>query len=175
MVGYGIMNLLMTATPLAMINHGYMVHDASFVIQWHLIAMFAPAFATGTLINRFGVLKVMISGTILLFFAITAALIGEKIIYFWSAMVFLGLGWNFTFIGASSLLTDTYLPEERAKIQGLNDFMVFGFVAFCSLTSGTLLHFFDWQTVNLAAIPVISFASAVIVAMALRRRKLIST
>ena len=175
MIGYGIMNLLMTATPLAMINHGYMVHDASFVIQWHLIAMFAPAFATGSLINRFGVLKVMISGTILLFFAITAALMGEKIIYFWTSMVFLGLGWNFTFIGASSLLTDTYIPEERAKIQGLNDFMVFGFVAFCSLTSGTLLHFFDWQTVNLAAIPVISFASLVIVAMALRRRKLFST
>ena len=145
MIGYSVMSLLMTATPLAMVAHGYMVHDASFVIQWHLIGMFAPAFFTGSLIVRFGVRKVMFSGTILLAGAIIAALVGETVTHFWVALFALGLGWNFTFIGASTLLTETYQPEERAKVQALNDFMVFGTVALASLTSGTILHFFDWR------------------------------
>jgi MFS family permease len=171
MVGYSVMSLLMTATPLAMIAHGYMVHDASFVIQWHLIGMFAPAFFTGSLIERFGVRKVMFAGTILLTAAIVAALAGETIPHFWIALFALGLGWNFTFIGASSLLTETYQPEERAKVQALNDFMVFGAVALASLTSGTVLHFFDWRTVNLAAIPAIVLAAVVIMLLIVRRRR----
>ncbi len=171
MIGYSTMSLLMTATPLAMIAHGYMVHDASFVIQWHLVGMFAPAFFTGSLIERFGVRKVMLSGVILLTTAIVAALAGESVAHFWFALFALGLGWNFTFIGASSLLTETYQPEERAKVQALNDFMVFGTVALASLTSGALLHFFDWRTVNLAAIPVIALAAAAIVFLMVRHKR----
>ena len=172
MIGYGMMSLLMTATPLAMISHGYMIHDASFVIQWHLVAMFGPAFFTGSLINRYGVMKVLMSGTILLFLAIAAALTGETITHFWASLFALGLGWNFTFIGASYLLTQTYQSEERAKVQALNDFMVFGFVALCSLTSGTLFHFYDWQTINQVAIPVIATASVAIIVMICRRGKI---
>jgi len=171
MIGYSTMSLLMTATPLAMIGHGYMVHDASFVIQWHLVGMFAPAFFTGSLIVRFGVRKVMLSGVILLATAIIAALAGETVPHFWVALFALGLGWNFTFIGASSLLTETYHPDERAKVQALNDFTVFGTVALASLTSGALLHFFDWRTVNLAAIPVISLAGMAIIFLIIRRRR----
>jgi len=173
MIGYSVMSLLMTATPLAMVAHGYMVHDASFVIQWHLIGMFAPAFFTGSLIVRFGVRKVMFSGTILLAGAIIAALVGETVTHFWVALFALGLGWNFTFIGASTLLTETYQPEERAKVQALNDFMVFGTVALASLTSGTILHFFDWRTVNLAAIPPITLAAAAIIFLIIRNRRII--
>ena len=172
MIGYGMMSLLMTATPLAMVGHGYMVHDASFVIQWHLVAMFGPAFVTGTLINRYGVMKVLMTGTILLFVAIAAALAGETVRHFWTALFALGLGWNFTFIGASYLLTETYQPDERAKVQAFNDFLVFGFVALCSLTSGTLFHFFNWTTINHVAIPIIAMASIVVIMMARRRRKL---
>jgi len=172
MVGYGMMSLLMTATPLAMVAHGYMVHDASFVIQWHLVAMFGPALFTGSLINRLGVMRVMMIGALLLFLSILTALTGETVTYFWTALFALGLGWNFTFIGASFLLTETYLPKERAKIQALNDFMVFGFVALCSLTSGTLFHYFDWHTINQVAIPIIVIASFVIAGLMWRRNRL---
>jgi MFS family permease len=170
-IGYSVMSLLMTATPLAMIAHGYMVHDASFVIQWHLIGMFAPAFFTGSLIVRFGVRKVLLSGTILLIGAIIAALVGKTVGHFWVALFAVGLGWNFTFIGASTLLTETYQPNERAKVQALNDFTVFGTVALASLTSGTILHFFDWRTVNLAAIPPITLAAAIIIFMIISNRR----
>jgi MFS family permease len=174
MIGYSVMSLLMTATPLAMIAHGFMVHDASFVIQWHLIGMFAPAFFTGSLIVHFGVRKVMFSGTVLLTGAIIAALAGETVPHFWVALFALGLGWNFTFIGASTLLTETYKPEERAKVQALNDFMVFGSVALASLTSGTILHFFDWRTVNLAAIPAIVMAAAAIMFLIIRNKRCVA-
>jgi len=174
MIGYGMMSLLMTATPLAMVGHGYMVHDASFVIQWHLVAMFGPAFVTGTLIKRYGVMKILMIGTVLQFVAITAALTGESVPHFWVALFALGLGWNFCFIGASYLLTQTYQPEERAKVQALNDFMVFGFVALCSLTSGTLFHYFDWATINQVAIPIIAMASIATLMMTLRRRKVLA-
>ena len=172
MIGYGMMSLLMTATPLAMVAHGYMVHDASFVIQWHLVAMFGPALFTGSLINLYGVMKILMSGTLLLFLAIAAALNGETLTHFWVALFALGLGWNFTFVGASYLLTETYRSQERAKVQAMNDFMVFGFVALCSLTSGTLLHFYDWQTINQVAIPLIACASIAIAIMIWRRGKL---
>ena len=158
MVAYSVMILLMTATPLAMIGHGFHIDDASFVIQWHMVAMFAPAFVTGSIIHRFGVDKVMVAGTVLLGFAIVAALSGNQIYHFWTALFALGLGWNFAFIGASTLLTETYEPSERGKVQALNDFMVFGMVTVASLTSGTILYFLDWRAVNFAAIPAIAVA-----------------
>jgi len=158
MIAYSTMILLMTATPLAMIGHGFHIDDASFVIQWHMVAMFAPAFFTGSIIHRFGVDKVMVAGTVLLGVAITSALSGNQIIHFWTALFALGLGWNFAFIGASTLLTETYAPSEKAKAQALNDFLVFGMVTLASLTSGTILYFLDWRAVNFAAIPAIGVA-----------------
>lgn len=160
MIGYGTMMLLMTATPLAMVGHGFTIGDASFVIQWHMVGMFAPAFFTGALIQRLGVDSVMVAGTVMLATAVIAALSGTQIIHFWLALFALGLGWNFTFIGASSLLTETYEPAERGKVQALHDFLVFGTVTVASLTSGTILFFLDWRAVNLAAIPAIAIAMA---------------
>ena len=161
MIGYGTMMLLMTATPLAMVGHGFAVGDAAFVIQWHMVAMFAPAFFTGALIQRLGVDRVMMVGTVMLAAAVVAALSGTKIFHFWVALFVLGLGWNFTFIGASTLLTETYAPAERGKVQALNDFLVFGTVTVASLTSGTILFFLDWRAVNFVAIPAIAVAMAV--------------
>jgi MFS family permease len=157
-VAYSTMILLMTATPLAMIGHGFLIDDASFVIQWHMVAMFAPAFVTGSIIHRVGVDKVMVAGTVLLGVAIAVALSGDKIIHFWTALFALGLGWNFAFIGASTLLTETYEASEKGKVQALNDFMVFGMVTVASLTSGGILYFLDWRAVNFAAIPAIAVA-----------------
>lgn len=171
MFGYGVMSLLMTATPLAMIGRGFDIDDASFVIQWHMLAMFAPAFITGNLTSRFGVLKVILAGAVLLTGAAAAALSGSFIGNFWLALFLLGLGWNFTFIGGSILLTETYAETERAKVQALNDFLVFGTVALASLFSGAILHFLNWRAVNLAAIGPIAIIFAAVLWLALRRRR----
>ena len=170
MIGYGVMSLLMTATPLAMVGNGFVISDATFVIQWHLVGMFAPAFFTGHLIQRFGVVRVMLGGTVLLAVAIISALAGTDLVHYWLALFALGLGWNFTFIGASTLLTETYEPAERGKVQALNDFMVFGTVALASLTSGTILYFLDWNAVNFAAIGPISVAVLAAFWLRLKRR-----
>ena len=160
MISYGTMVLLMTATPLAMVDHGFVIGDASFVIQWHMLAMFAPAFFTGNVIQRFGVDLVLVVGAVMLAAAVVAALSGTEILHFWLALFALGLGWNFSFIGASTLLTETYEPAERGKVQALNDFLVFGTVTVASLSSGTILFFLDWRAVNLFAIPAIAIAMA---------------
>lgn len=170
MIGYGVMNLLMTATPLAMVGHGFIISDATFVIQWHMVAMFAPAFFTGTLIQRIGVVRVMLGGTVMLGCAIVSALSGADLVHYWLALFALGLGWNFTYIGASTLLTETYEPAEMGKVQALNDFMVFGTVALASLTSGTILYFLDWNAVNYAAIGPISVAVLAALWLRLKRR-----
>ncbi|NQV46236.1 MAG: MFS transporter [Rhodospirillaceae bacterium] len=170
MFGYSVMTLLMTATPLAMTGHGYDISDASFVIQWHMLAMFAPAFITGHVIRNFGVVRVMLAGAVMLALAVVAALMGETLVHFWLAMFALGFGWNFTFIGGSTLLTETYEPSERAKVQAMNDFIVFGMVATASLSSGALLHFFDWRAVNMAAIVPITIAGLASLWLHLKRR-----
>jgi len=170
MIGYGIMNLLMTATPLAMVGHSFNIDDATFVIQWHMVAMFAPALFTGIVIQRIGVVRVMLGGTVMLGTAVVFALTGEDISHYWMALFALGLGWNFTYVGASTLLTETYSPAERGKVQALNDFMVFGTVALASLTSGTILYFLDWGAVNIAAIGPICIAAMAALWLRLKRR-----
>ena len=170
MIGYSVMSLLMTATPLAMTTNGFEISDATFVIQWHMLAMFAPALITGLIIHHFGVVRVMLTGAVMLGLAIVAALAGETLVHYWLALFALGLGWNFTFIGGSYLLTETYEPAERAKVQAMNDFTVFGMVATASLSSGALLHFFDWQAVNLAAIAPITIAVLACLWLRLKRR-----
>ncbi len=170
MVGYGVTVLMMTATPLAMTAYGHTLDHTAFVIQWHTLFMFAPAFVTGSLIARFGALRVMLTGTAILGICVIAALTGADINRFWLGLAALGLGWNFTFVGASSLLTEAYRPAERAKVQAANDFLVFGATAVASLLSGTLLAYFDWEIVNYVAIPFLLLAGGAIYWISRSRR-----
>ncbi len=168
--GYGIMNLLMTATPLAMGICGHPYASAAFVIQWHVVAMFAPSFFTGSLIKRFGLLPVMLAGTALLFVCVGIALAGVAVANFWFALVLLGIGWNFLYIGGTTLITETYRPSEKAKAQGANDLTIFLVMATSSLASGILLDRNGWETLNYLAIPfVAAIALALLWLMAKRR------
>ncbi|MEL7525032.1 MAG: MFS transporter, partial [Pseudomonadota bacterium] len=133
---YALMSLVMTATPLAMIACGLTETDAALGIQWHVLAMFGPSFFTGSLIARFGKERIVSIGLSLLAGCSIVALMGIELAHFWTALVLLGLGWNFGFIGATAMLTDTYRPEERNMVQAVNDFLVFGFVAAASFSSG---------------------------------------
>ncbi|MDH3638945.1 MAG: MFS transporter [Gammaproteobacteria bacterium] len=153
LVGYGVMNLVMTATPLAMQGHGHHFPDTAFVIQWHLIGMFAPSFLTGHLIKRFGVAEVMAAGALLLLMCVSMNLAGTSVRHFWAALFLLGVGWNFLFIGATTLLTETYTTPEKAKTQGVNDFIVFGVVAVSAMSAGWLHHRFGWTAINWTVIP----------------------
>lgn len=149
MFGYGVMTLVMTATPLAMTICGFGFSETATVIQWHVLAMFAPSFFTGDLIRRFGVLNVIIAGTLLNTGAMAANLSGLNIANFTGGLVLLGLGWNFMFIGGTTLVTETYRPEEQAKVQAFNDFLVFGTVAMASFSSGALQATLGWTAVNI--------------------------
>lgn len=153
--GYGIMNLLMTATPLAMGICGHPYASAALVIQWHVIGMFAPSFFTGALIKRFGLIQVMLAGAALLLICVGVALAGIAVANFWLALLLLGVGWNFLFIGGTTLLTETYQPSEKAKAQGVNDLAIFVVMATSSSVSGILLDRNGWDTLNLLAIPFI--------------------
>ncbi|HJO72458.1 MAG: MFS transporter [Rhodospirillales bacterium] len=170
MVSYGVMLLVMTAAPLAIVTCGYDVNDAAFVIQGHVVGMFAPALFTGALIARFGVLNIMLTGAALLMACAAIALTGIDITRFWLAMLALGLGWNLAFIGASTLLTESYTPEEREKVQGVNDFLVFGTVALASVSSGAILHFFSWNAVQWAAFPFVAVSGGATLWLLVRRR-----
>ena len=152
MLGYGVMTYVMTATPLAMHHHQHDFSQTAFVIQWHALAMFAPSFFTGTIIQRVGVMKVLIAGAILAFVCMMVNLNGYTITHFWIALFALGLSWNFLFIGASTLLTETYRKEETAKSQAFNDFMVFSMLTLASLSSGFFQNTFGWQSVNYSAL-----------------------
>lgn len=171
MVGYAVMNLVMTAGPLAMVACGISYGNTIFVVEWHVIGMFAPSFFTGHLINRFGVLNIMTVGAACFLAAVVAAVTGITLPNFWAALFLLGVGWNFMFVGGTTLLTESYSPAEKAKTQGLNDFMVFGSVACASLSSGGLMHLFGWNAVNVSALPFLAIATAAIVWLLLRRRR----
>ncbi|PJK29493.1 MFS transporter [Minwuia thermotolerans] len=160
MAGFGVMSLIMTATPLAMVGCGLADTQAFTVIQWHVVAMFAPSFFTGHLISRFGVLRIIAVGGVLNLICVATALSGLEFLHFWSALVLLGIGWNFMFVGGTTLLAECYEPEEAPRVQGLNDFLVFGMVAVSSLSSGQLLEFIGWNAVTLTAVPVIGLALA---------------
>ena len=150
--GYGVMNLLMTSTPIAMGACGHPFGDATFVISSHVIGMFAPSFVTGGLIKRFGVLPVMFVGALLNVGAIGTAVSGESVPHFWLSLVLLGVGWNFLYVGATTLLTESYRPEERAKAQGANEFAIFVVMVISSLSSGMIVTGAGWELLNLAAL-----------------------
>ncbi len=170
MVGYGIMTLVMTATPIAMVGCGLSVKDAAFVIQWHIFSMFAPSFFTGNLIARFGVGPILGTGLALLAGCGFVALGGLEIERFVTALILLGLGWNFTFVGATTLLTECYTAAERSKAQAANDLMVFVVVAIASFGSGGLLNGFGWDAVNYALFPFVGAALLLLLWFVLRER-----
>lgn len=170
MLGYGIMVLAMTATPLAMQHYAHPFAKTSFVIQWHVLGMFGPAFLTGHLINRYGVLNIMLVGAVLGAGCLVVNLAGSSVMHFWTALLLLGVSWNFLFIGATTLLTETYRPEERAKTQALNDFAVFSTVALSSLSAGALQSRYGWQTVNLSLLPLLAVILIFIIWGKKRRR-----
>jgi MFS family permease len=155
-IGYGVMNFLMTSTPIAMGACGHPYGDAAFVISSHVIAMFAPSFVTGGLIKRVGVLPVMFTGALLNFAAIGVALSGIAVPQFWLSLVLLGVGWNFLYIGGTALLTQTYRPEEMAKAQGANEQAIFLMMAISSFTSGLTVTAAGWERVNLFALPMVA-------------------
>jgi len=163
MIGYGIMVLLMTATPLAMLACDHTVEDAGFVIQWHVVGMFAPSFFTGHLIARFGLIKIMLAGAVLLLGSVASALMGTEVWHFMIAMFLVGLGWNFLFIGGSTLLTEVHTNAERAKVQAAHDFLVFATTAGGSFLSGQLLYRYGWEQVNLMALPFIVAATLLVI------------
>ncbi|MEM6383764.1 MAG: MFS transporter [Pseudomonadota bacterium] len=162
-VAYGLMSLAMTAAPLAMIACGHTVGEAALGIQWHVIGMFAPSFFTGSLIARFGAERVILAGFALLVVCAAVALSGLSVFHFWAALVLLGVGWNFGFLGATAMLTECYRPEERNMVQGWNDLVVFGFVAFASFSSGGLLHMFGWDLINWLLLPITFIAAVLLV------------
>jgi len=169
-IGYGVMNFLMTSTPIAMQVCGHPYGAAAFVISSHIIGMFGPSLFTGTLIRRFGVLNVMLVGAALNLVTIGIALAGITIAHFWWALVMLGVGWNFLYTGGTTLLTETYRPEERAKAQGLNDQMIFLMMLISSFTSGLTVTTAGWTRVNLFAAPMVAVVGGALVWYALRVR-----
>jgi MFS family permease len=154
-LGYGIMNLLMTATPLAMDFCGHPFSAAAFVIEWHVVGMYAPGFFTGSLIRRFGALSVIVAGAVLMAGCVAVAVSGSGVWQFWAALVLLGMGWNFMYTGGTTLLTEAYVPAEKAKTQGINDAIVFTVMAISSFSSGALISAAGWEPMNLGALPFI--------------------
>jgi len=154
-VGYAVMGLVMTAAPLAMAGHGHGFGETAFVIQGHVLAMFAPSFFTGHLVRRFGPVRIALAGVAALFAMVGANLSGAGLWAYWCGLVLLGVGWNFMFIGASTLLTETYAEAEKAKVQGLNDFLVFGADAAAILSSGYVLQEYGWAALNRAVLPAL--------------------
>jgi MFS family permease len=170
-LGYGVMNLLMTATPLAMSFCHYPYAAAAFVIEWHVVGMYAPGFFTGNLIQRFGVLKVIIAGTVLVAAAVGVALAGNQIAHFWTALVLLGTGWNLMYTGGTTLLTEAYTAKDKAKTQGLNDFIVFAVMGISSLSSGALIDAAGWERMNAVALPFIAAVTLAALWLAMLRRR----
>jgi MFS family permease len=167
---YGVMNLLMTATPLAMGVCGHPYAAAATVISSHVVGMFLPSFVTGSLIKRFGVLNMMLVGVLVNLVCIGVALAGVEVANFWWSLVLLGVGWNFLYIGATALLTETYHTAEKAKAQGANDLFIFLTMATSSFSSGMILEANGWQTLNYAAIPFVLAMGVAVLWLATKRR-----
>jgi MFS family permease len=149
------MVLLMTATPLEMTHQHHEFSDVAFVIQWHVLGMFVPSFFTGHLINRFGAQRIILTGAVLMVGCIAMNFNGSSVPHFWASLLTLGVGWNFMFIGGTSLLTETYSGAESARAQAFNDFTVFSAAALSSFSAGALQYQWGWRLVNYAVMPLI--------------------
>jgi MFS family permease len=171
MMSYGLMNLLMTATPIAMLGCGFTVDDSAWVIQWHALAMFLPSFFTGGLIVRFGVERIAFIGMGLLTLAGIMGLAGVTFANFAVGLILLGLGWNFGYVGGTTMVTECYFPEEKNKVQAVNDFAIFTTVALASITSGKLLDGIGWSAVNWAMFPLVGICLAGLFWISLIKRR----
>jgi predicted MFS family arabinose efflux permease len=160
---YAMMNLVMTSAPLAMLACDHSVTDATLGLQWHVLAMYIPSFFTGTLIVRFGVERIVLLGLGLIVASGLVAISGIALWNFWTGLVLLGVGWNFSFIGATTMVTQTHAPAERTKVQAFNDFLVFGSMAVASFASGQLLAGFGWAAVNYVVFPTILAAAVLLI------------
>jgi MFS family permease len=151
---YALMSFVMTGAPLAMVGCGFSPDEAALGISWHVMAMFAPSFFTGRLIARFGKEAVVAAGLVLLIACAAVALSGIALWQFWTALILLGVGWNFGFIGATTMVAETYRESEKGKVQGPHDFLLFGSVAFGSLMSGAVYNSYGWEMLNWIVLPV---------------------
>ena len=170
-VSYSMMNLVMTSAPLAMKLCGLPLSDSNFGLQWHIVAMYGPSFFTGSLIARFGAPRIVALGLVLEALAAIIGISGITAMHFWTGLVVLGIGWNLGFIGASALVLETHRPQERNKVQALNDFLVFGLMAVGSFSSGQLLANFGWSTVNAVVFPPILLGLTVLAFAGFARRR----
>jgi MFS family permease len=173
-IAYPMMNLVMTSAPLAMKICGLTLSDSNFGIQWHIVSMYGPSFITGSLIARFGAPAIVALGLTLEAVAATIGLTGITAMHFWATLMVLGIGWNFGFIGASALVLETHLAQERNKVQAFNDFLVFGMMAIGSFSSGQLLAHYGWSAVNMVVYPPVLLGLVVLAltSFAKRRRRL---
>lgn len=180
MVSYSLMNLVMTSTPLAVVGCGYTASNAADIVSAHVLAMYIPSFFTGHLITRFGTERIMAIGLAILAGAAAVAMAGTDLANFFVALVLLGIGWNFGFIGATTMLSDAHRPEERGRVQGLNDMMVFGCVTLASLASGGLMNCSGgsavegWTAVNLAMAPFLVLAGGALIWLTMRSRQTVN-
>ena len=170
-VSYPMMNLVMTSAPLAMKICGLSVSDSNFGIQWHIVAMYGPSFFTGSLIARFGAPRIVAIGLLLEAGAAAVGLSGITAMHFWATLFILGIGWNFSFVGASALVLETHRPQERNKVQAFNDFLVFGIMAVGSFLSGQLLANYGWSAVNLVVLPPVLLGLTVLTLTSWARRR----
>lgn len=179
MVSYALMNLMMTSTPLAVVGCGFSQNTAADVVMFHVLAMFVPSFFTGHLINRFGVERIMATGLVILTGAGIIGLSGVTLGNFYGALIFLGVGWNFGFIGATTMLAAAHKPEERGRVQGMNDMIVFGCVTLASLASGGLMNCSGgspvegWYSVNMAMAPFLVLAGAALIWLVMRPKEIV--
>jgi MFS family permease len=170
-VSYPMMNLVMTSAPLAMKICGLSISDSNFGIQWHIVAMYGPSFFTGSLIARFGARRVVAAGLLLEAGAATIGLTGITAMHFWATLIVLGVGWNFSFVGASALVLETHRPQERNKVQAFNDFLIFGTMAVGSFSSGQLLANYGWSAVNMVVYPPVLLGLTVLTLASFARRR----
>ena len=170
-IAYPTMNLVMTSAPLAMKMCGLSLSDSNFGIQWHIVAMYGPSFVTGSLIARFGAPRVVATGLWLEACGAMIGLSGITAMHFWATLIVIGIGWNFSFVGASALVLETHRPEERNKVQAFNDFLVFGMMAVGSFSSGQLLANFGWSAVNWVVFPPVLLGLTVLVVMSLAKQR----
>lgn len=169
--GYGVMILAMTATPIAMDHHDHSLSSAATVIQLHVLGMFLPSFISGGLIARFGVRRVMLAGVLILAGHVLVTMTGTGFVSFASALILLGVGWNFLYVGGTALLTTTYGPAEKGRAQATNDMTIFAVGLVCSLGAGALLDLLGWQGLNLLLLPWLALAGLVLAWQELRARR----
>jgi MFS family permease len=167
---YSMMNLVMTSAPLAMVMCNHSVTDATLGLQWHVLGMYAPSFFTGALIARFGLERVTGLGFALIIVAAAIGTAGISLWHFWIGLALLGVGWNFAFIGATTMVTHCHRPNERNKVQAFNDFLIFGSMALSSFSSGQLLEKFGWTSINEVIFPTIFVTAALLLWLSFRPR-----